>query len=218
LWIDEVEKGFGSVSGSSGDSGTSTRIFGAFLTWMQEKTEAVFVVATANNISALPPEMMRKGRFDEIFFVDLPTHNERKEIIKLHLNRRLQHPEVIGDFIITDLIVDQLAHSTEGFVGAELEQFVISGLFEAFYEGRSILLKDFEYAINLTVPLSVTQAEQIHQLREWANVRAVAATQKEDRSNYVSTPVVLSKDPKSRPSEPTPNDVLASRGGRPIDF
>ena len=217
LWIDEVEKGFGSVSGPSGDSGTSTRIFGTFLTWMQEKTEAVFVVATANNISALPPEMMRKGRFDEIFFVDLPTHNERKEIIKLHLNRRLQHPEVIGDFIITDLIVDQLAHSTEGFVGAELEQFVISGLFEAFYEGRSILLKDFEYAINLTVPLSVTQAEQIHQLREWANVRAVAATQKEDRSNYVST-VVLSKDPKSRPPEPTTNDVLSSRGGRPIDF
>lgn len=90
-------------------------------------------------------------------------------------------------------------------------------MFEAFYEGRSILLKDFEYAINLTVPLSVTQAEQIHQLREWANVRAVAATQKEDRSNYAS-PVVLSKDPKSRPPEPTTNDVLSSRGGRPIDF
>jgi SpoVK/Ycf46/Vps4 family AAA+-type ATPase len=218
LWIDEVEKGFGSVSGPSGDSGTSTRIFGTFLTWMQEKTEAVFVVATANNISALPPEMMRKGRFDEIFFVDLPTQNERKEIIKLHLNRRLQHPDVIGEFKITDLIVDQLAHSTEGFVGAELEQFVISGLFEAFYENRSVLLKDFECAINLTVPLSVTQAEQIHQLREWANVRAVAATQKEDRSNYASTPIILSKDLNSRPPEPTPNDVLGSRGGRPIDF
>lgn len=218
LWIDEVEKGFGSVSGPSGDSGTSTRIFGSFLTWMQEKTEAVFVVATANNISALPPEMMRKGRFDEIFFVDLPTQNERKEIIKLHLNRRLQHPDVIGEFEITDLILDQLAYSTEGFVGAELEQFVISGLFEAFYEGRSILLKDFEYAINLTVPLSVTQSEQIHQLREWANVRAVAATQKEDRSNYVSSAVVLTNEPKNHPPEPASNDVLGSRGGRPIDF
>jgi SpoVK/Ycf46/Vps4 family AAA+-type ATPase len=218
LWIDEVEKGFGSVSGPSSDGGTSTRIFGTFLTWMQEKKEAVFVVATANNISALPPEMMRKGRFDEIFFVDLPTKNERKEIIKLHLNKRLQHPDVIGEFKITDLILDRLAQSTEGFVGAELEQFVISGLFEAFYEGRSVLIEDFEYAIKLTVPLSVTQSEQICQLRNWANVRAVAATQNEDRSDYSSVPVVLLKDAISIQPESSVNDILGSRGGRPIDF
>lgn len=216
LWIDEVEKGFGGISGPSGDSGTSTRIFGTFLTWMQEKTKAVFVVATANNISALPPEMMRKGRFDEIFFVDLPTHNERREILKLHLGRRLQHPEVVGSFAIDDETLGKMAQATEGFVGAELEQVVISGLFEAFYEDRSVQLSDFERAVTLTVPLSVTQAEQIHQLREWANVRAVAATQNEDRSAYaVPARLVKSGDAAAQQG---PDDVLGSRGGRPVDF
>ena len=216
LWIDEVEKGFGGATGPSGDSGTSSRIFGTFLTWMQEKTKAVFVVATANNISALPPEMMRKGRFDEIFFVDLPTLNERREILKLHLARRLQHPDVIGDFVADDAILKQMAHATEGFVGAELEQVVISGLFEAFYEDRCIQVKDFERAISLTVPLSVTQAEQIHQLREWANVRAVAATQTEDRSSYALAGQATSKMELAAP--PTPENIAGSRGGRPIDF
>jgi len=216
LWIDEIEKGFGGMSGSSGDSGTSTRVFGTFLTWMQEKTKAVFVVATANNISALPPEMMRKGRFDEIFFVDLPTHNERYDILKLHLARRLQHPEVIGDFIVDDAILKSMALATEGFVGAELEQVVISGLFEAYYENRSIQLKDFERAISLTVPLSVTQSEQIQGLREWANVRAVAATQNEDRAKYAS----LGQPNKAavNTGQVLPDDVWGSRGGRPIDF
>lgn len=216
LWIDEIEKGFGSVSGPSGDSGTSTRIFGTFLTWMQEKTKAVFVVATANNISALPPEMMRKGRFDEIFFVDLPTHIERREILKLHLARRLQHPEVVGNFSVNDSTLDRMAQMTEGFVGAELEQVVISGLFEAFYEDRSIQQLDFERAISLTVPLSVTQAEQIHQLREWANVRAVAATQNEDRSAY-ALPERAGKA-TGISSQLNLDDVLGSRGGRPVDF
>jgi SpoVK/Ycf46/Vps4 family AAA+-type ATPase len=216
LWIDEVEKGFGGIAGPSGDSGTSTRIFGTFLTWMQEKTKAVFVVATANNISALPPEMMRKGRFDEIFFVDLPTHNERREILKLHLGRRLQHPEVVGSFAIDDATLGKMAQATEGLVGAELEQVVISGLFEAFYEDRSVLLSDFERAVTLTVPLSVTQAEQIHQLREWANVRAVAATQNEDRSTY-AVPAQLGKSGDAA-AQHGPDDVLASRGGRPVDF
>jgi SpoVK/Ycf46/Vps4 family AAA+-type ATPase len=216
LWIDEVEKGFGGASGPIGDSGTSSRIFGTFLTWMQEKTKAVFVVATANNISALPPEMMRKGRFDEIFFVDLPTLNERSEILKLHLTRRLQHPEVIGDFVVDDTTLKQMAHDTEGFVGAELEQVVISGLFEAFYEDRCILLKDFERAIRLTVPLSITQAEQIHQLREWANVRAVAATQAEDRSSYALAGRIATKTELAAPT--TQENIAGSRGGRPIDF
>jgi len=216
LWIDEVEKGFGGISGSSGDSGTTTRVFGTFLTWLQEKTKAVFVVATANNISALPPELMRKGRFDEIFFVDLPTHNERSEILKLHLARRLLHPKVTGDFIVDDATLKQMAHSTEGFVGAELEQVVISGLFEAFYEDRSIQMKDFERAISLTVPLSVTQSEQIQRLREWANVRAVAATQNEDRTMYaVPGQSAKSSDPTAQAAT---DHFLGSRGGRPIDF
>jgi SpoVK/Ycf46/Vps4 family AAA+-type ATPase len=216
LWIDEIEKGFGGISGPGGDGGTSTRIFGTFLTWMQEKTKPVFVVATANNISALPPEMMRKGRFDEIFFVDLPTSNERKDILKLHLTRRLQHPDVVGQFVLDDNTLDFLAKATEGFVGAELEQIVVNGLFEAFYEGRSIRLPDFERAVGLTVPLSVTQAEQIRQLRDWANVRAVAATQTEDRTNYADASQ-NNRDVNTPSSSPT-GDVAASRGGRPVDF
>ncbi|GHU28056.1 ATPase [Betaproteobacteria bacterium] len=212
LWIDEIEKGFGGISGPSGDSGTSTRIFATFLTWMQEKTRPVFVVATANNISALPPEMMRKGRFDEIFFVDLPTYSERREILKLHLKRRLRDPGVIGSFTLNEQALHHLAKLTEGFVGAELEQAVIGGLFEAFHEDRAIRLKDFEHAIRLTVPLSVTQAEQIHSLRQWANARAVAATPLEDRSDYATS------DKPTTPIPTTADDIVASRGGRSIDF
>lgn len=213
LWIDEIEKGFGGVTGPSGDSGTSTRIFATFLTWMQEKTQAVFVVATANNIAALPPEMMRKGRFDEIFFVDLPTRSERREILRVHLRRRLQDPEVRGSFKVDEATLDRLADATEGFVGAELEQAVIAGLFEAFHENRSVRMEDFLHAVALTVPLSVTQAEQIHALRAWANVRAVAATPSEDRAAYAPEP--------SAPADTPPPDgarhIAASRGGRPID-
>lgn len=216
LWIDEIEKGFSGASGPSGDSGTSSRIFGTFLTWMQEKTKPVFVVATANNISSLPPEMMRKGRFDEIFFVDLPTCIERKEILKLHFNRRLKHPDVIGDFVVDDCILEKMADATEGFVGAEIEQIVINGLFEAFYENRSVKLQDFERARELTVPLSVTQAEHIQRLRAWADVRAVAATQREDRSDYqLST---TTEAIKGDLAGQLPDDVFGSRGGRPIDF
>lgn len=214
LWIDEVEKGFGSATGSSGDSGTSARIFGTFLTWMQEKSKPVFVVATANNISALPPEMMRKGRFDEIFFVDLPTQAERKEIIKLHLDRRLTAPEVVGEFVANEAAIASLAEVTEGFVGAELEQVVVSGLFESFYENRSVSLNDFLKAVDFTVPLSVTQAEQIEHLREWANVRAVAATQEEDRTAYATSNAA----PTQRDPALTPDAIKTARGGRSIDF
>jgi SpoVK/Ycf46/Vps4 family AAA+-type ATPase len=214
LWIDEVEKGFGSVTGPSGDSGTSARIFGTFLTWMQEKSKPVFVVATANNISALPPEMMRKGRFDEIFFVDLPTHSEREEIIKLHLDRRLTDASVRGEFVSDEASLSSLAEATEGFVGAELEQVIVSGLFEAFYENRSVSLADFLKAVRFTVPLSVTQAEQIQHLREWANVRAVAATQEEDRAAYETSKGGPQPSDQSRASDA----VISSRGGRSIDF
>jgi len=214
LWIDELEKGFSGLSGQ-GDSGTSSRIFGQFLTWMQEKTAPVFVVATANNISGLPPELMRKGRFDEIFFVDLPTFNERKKIYEVHIKKRLKSDAVVGDFELNDEVLNVLAEKSEGFVGAEIEQLVIEGLFEAFSNERSIQLDDFVKAIQNTVPLSITQVEQIQAIREWANVRAVAATPKEDMESYKhQEPEVDNSDDKGEPAQ----DLYAFRGGRSIDF
>lgn len=214
LWIDEIEKGFSGVSGS-GDSGTSTRVFGTFLTWMQEKKEPVFVVATANNIHALPSEMMRKGRFDEIFFVDLPTAAERKAIFKVHLMRRLKDKEVRGNFDWDEAALNHLAGETEGFVGAEIENAVTSGLFEAFCENRAIRMEDFDKAITNTVPLVVTQAEQISSIRAWANVRAVAATAPEDRQDYVKD----NSDTGSGTGEPEKKEeVFQQRGGRTIDI
>ncbi|MCU7756670.1 AAA family ATPase [Bacillus cereus] len=214
LWIDEIEKGFSGIS-NGGDSGTSSRIFGQFLTWMQEKTSPVFVISTANNISGLPPELMRKGRFDEIFFVDLPTHRERKEILKVHINKRLKNPEVMGLLEVTDEVLDELAGKCEGFVGAEIEQLVIDALFEAYSEDRSIQLADFERAIKNTVPLSVTQAEQIRLIRDWANVRAVTATPREDRVDYPKEPALI---PSGSVDEDSDDDVRFHRGGRTIDF
>ena len=215
LWIDEIEKGFSGLGGS-GDSGTTSRIFGTFLSWMQEKTKPVFVVATANNIDSLPSEMMRKGRFDEIFFIDLPTFNERKQIFKVHLESRLTYPEVRGDFEINDETLKHLSNITEGFGGSELEQIVVMGLYDAFSEDRSITLNDFENAVKNTVPLSVTQAEQIISIRNWANVRAVAATAQEDRMEYTQTSTD-SNNPK--PEISTPDDEISdSRGGRTLDF
>lgn len=223
LWIDEIEKGFSGL-GNSGDSGTSNRIFGTFLSWMQEKTKPVFVVATANNINSLPSEMMRKGRFDEIFFIDLPTFNERKQIFKVHLESRLKDPDVIGNFVINDESLDHLASLTEGFGGAELEQIVIMGLFDAFAEDRSITMNDFENSINNTIPLSVTQSEQIRSIREWANIRAVAATAQEDRKEYDNESYNNLQPPKDYPKDndnyPDSNlrDINDSRGGRSLDF
>lgn len=196
LWVDEIEKGFSGVV-SNYDSGTSSRIFGTFLTWMQEKEKPVFVVATANNISELPPELMRKGRFDEIFFVDLPTFHERKDIFMLHLEKRLVHEEAKGSFQLDDRVVQHLSDLTEGFSGAEIEQVVIGALFEAFSEQRSLTLEDVEKVIQQTVPLSVTQAEEIRRIREWADVRAVSATKRESSHHHSPT--------------------YTARGGRTID-
>ncbi len=211
LWIDEIEKGF---TDSDGDSGTSSRVFGTFLTWMQEKTKPVFVAATANNIGSLPPEFLRKGRFDEIFFVDLPTHKERMDIFRIHLEKRLLNPKVIGEFKITENVLQELSDMTEGYVGAEIEQVVISALFEAFSESRSIKFQDLEKAIKGTVSLSVTQAEQIRFLREWANLRAVAATSNEDRADYESLTSETKEDEKYGIDE----DIGSVRGGRAVDF
>lgn len=211
LWIDEIEKGFAGSSGS-GDSGTSSRVFGSFLTWMQEKTKSVFVIATANTIDKLPPEFLRKGRFDEIFFVDLPTSTERKIIWDLHLNKRLKSPDVIGTLKIDENLSLKLSQSSEGYSGAEIEQVVIAALFEAFAENRSIIEDDLHRALQNMVPLSVTQAENIESIRSWANVRAVAATAHEDRSGvaYAELTTTVKKE-KSK------NDI-SSRGGRQVDF
>ncbi|MFS1515373.1 AAA family ATPase [Bacillus sp. SCS-151] len=215
LWIDEIEKGFSGIS-NSGDGGTSSRVFGQFLTWMQEKKSPVFVIATANNISALPPEMMRKGRFDEIFFVDLPTKHERKDILKVHINKRLNHPDVIKGFKLTEEVLEHLAIKCEGFVGAEIEQLVIDALFEAYSLNRSILIEDFEKAITNTVPLSITQAEQIRAIRDWADVRAVTATPREDREAYRNDKISITDDTQTGSKKD--EDVRFNRGGRTIDF
>jgi SpoVK/Ycf46/Vps4 family AAA+-type ATPase len=223
LWIDEIEKGFSGTS-SSGDSGTSSRIFGTFLTWMQEKTKPVFVIATANNIHSLPAELLRKGRFDEIFFVDIPTLKERKDIFQLHMNKRIKHPEVKGNLEISDSFLEELAATTEGFVGAEIEQIVVAALFEAFSEDRSLLAKDFHKAIVNTVPLSITQKEQISAIRDWANVRAVAATPREDSAGY-SKHIGRADNPGDAPTSqgelpqtPDAGDLFKARGGRAVDF
>lgn len=215
LWIDEIEKGFGG-NGGERDGGTATRVFGTFLTWMSEKTKPVFVIATANNINALPSEMLRKGRFDEIFFVDLPTKAERKVIFKLHLEKRLKG-SISKDFAVTDTLLNKLAEITEGFVGAEIEQVVISALFEAFSENRTLNEEDLYKVINNTVPLSTTQSEQILAIREWANERAVAATAHDESYNYVpeETQEQIERKKKEKKSTET---VKKARGGRTIDF
>jgi len=156
LWIDELEKAF-----SSGglDGGVSTRVFGTILTWMQEKTAPCFVVATANNITQLPPELLRKGRFDEIFFLDLPTLAERQEIVTVHLRKRNRFPQ---EFDIVGL-----AKAAEGYVGAEIEQAIIDGMYVGFNQGREVTTADILTALRRQVPLSVSQKEVIGFLRDW---------------------------------------------------
>ena len=172
LWIDEIEKGLsGSQSSGRTDGGTSARVFGTFLTWMQEKTEPVFVVATANDISALPPELLRKGRFDEIFFVDLPSASERENIFRIHLENRHRDPELLG------LDMKELVRASEGFSGAEIEEAVNEALFNAYAAGQPDLeQKNLLECIRATSPLSSTMAETIADLRKWAEHRARPAS------------------------------------------
>ena len=175
LWIDEIDKAFGGLTGHSTDSGTSQRVLGSFLTWLAEKTSAVFVVATANNVSILPPELLRKGRFDDIFFIDLPDRGERENILSIHLRRRNRKP---ADF---DLL--KLAEAAAGFSGAELEQAVISALFDAFYDkGRDVTTPDILASISETVPLSQTMLEEIDRLRKWCQTRARPASSNLDQT------------------------------------
>jgi len=169
LWLDEIEKGFaGTGGGGDSDSGTTARVFATFLTWMQEKTRPVFVIATANAIDQLPPEMLRKGRFDEIFFVDLPSEEERREIYRIHLERRHRDP--------VNFDCAALAAASEGMSGAEIEAMVIEGLWRAYPLGRDLLQEDIAHSIRETVPLSRTMAESIDALRAWATSRARPAS------------------------------------------
>ncbi|MGD9101762.1 MAG: AAA family ATPase [Anaerolineae bacterium] len=171
LWLDEIEKGLaGTISSHRSDAGTAARVFGSFLIWLQEKTAPVFVIATSNNINLLPPELLRKGRFDEIFFVDLPSSEEREEIFAIHLDKRYRDP---NNF---DLL--QLARVSEGFSGAEIEQAIIAGLYEAFDNGeRDLSTQDLLDAIQATIPLSRTMREQMTALRNWARTHARQASQ-----------------------------------------
>jgi len=159
LWIDEIDKGIPDPS-SSNSHETTKRVFSTLLTWLQEKTSAVFVVATANNINHLPPELMRKGRFDEIFFIDLPTEEERIEILKIHLNKKGFDP---AHFSVIDI-----AKATEGFSGAELQVLIGESMFEAVYQNQSLNSKHLLNEVSKTSPLSVTMKEKIDGIREWA--------------------------------------------------
>ena len=169
LWIDEIEKGFsGSKSSGSSDGGTSARVFGSFISWMQEKKAPVFIVATANDVSQLPPEMLRKGRFDELFFVDLPNQTEREAIWDIQISKYKRDPK---DF---DLV--QLARATEGLTGSEIENVFVDALFHAFYEAKEPTDLTIALILNDFVPLSKLMAEQITGLRNWAKGRARSAT------------------------------------------
>jgi SpoVK/Ycf46/Vps4 family AAA+-type ATPase len=173
LWLDEVEKGFsGTQSSSFSDAGTTSRVFGSFVTWLQEKECPVFVIATANNIQLLPPELLRKGRFDEIFFVDLPSEEERHQIATIHVGKRLKGERDLGDFDLASL-----ARETPSFSGAEIEQAVVSAMYDAFDDGgRPFTTEDILRAVGETFPLAQTMREQIDGLREWAQDRARPAS------------------------------------------
>ena len=167
LWIDEIEKAFASASADSADGGLSQRMFGTLLSWMQDHRHPIFLIATANDVSALPPELMRKGRFDEVFFVDLPPTTAREQIFAVHLRRRKRDP---GQF---DLAL--LGQASEGFTGSEIEQAVISGMFSAFAEGEKLTSDHLAAALERTQPLSSLMAERIAELRAWARDRCVPA-------------------------------------------
>lgn len=165
LWMDEIEKAFS--AGGSEDGGVSQRILGSFLSWMQDRRGEVFIVATANDIERLPPEFLRKGRFDEIFFVDLPDAETRKEIFRIHLASRGQDPSTF------DLM--GLSEAARGFSGSEIEEVVVSGLYTAFTEEKVLTTQDLLKEVEVTVPLSITMGERVQALRSWARERTVPA-------------------------------------------
>jgi len=169
LFIDELDKAFAGGAGSGdSDGGTSSRIFGSFLTWMQEHTSEIFIAATANRIDLLPPELLRRGRFDQIFFIDLPTRKEREEIFTIHLTKR--------DNDLKKFNIPQLAQITKNWSGSEIEQVIISGMYEAFNENRKLIEDDLFVIFGNSVPMATTMEEQIKKIRSWAHNRAVRAS------------------------------------------
>jgi SpoVK/Ycf46/Vps4 family AAA+-type ATPase len=171
LWIDEIEKAFASANvgadGAKSDGGLSQRMFGMLLTWMQDRPAPAFIVATANDVTALPPELMRKGRFDEIFFVDLPDAEARKTIFSLHLSKRNRDP---GRFDLPAMV-----NASEGFSGSEIEQAVVAAMYSAFAAKRDLTNEDLIGELSSTRPLSVVMAEKVQALRAWAKDRCVPA-------------------------------------------
>jgi ATPase family associated with various cellular activities (AAA)/AAA+ lid domain len=162
LWMDEIEKG---LAASDDDDGLSRRVLGALLTWMSERHKPVFLVATANDISRLPPEMVRKGRFDEIFFVDLPSPQNRRDILLIHLRKRCLDSRQFN--------LDALAEATDGFSGSEIEQAIVSAMYTAHAQNRNLTQADLLAEVQQTKPLSVVMAEKVDEIREWANGRTV---------------------------------------------
>jgi SpoVK/Ycf46/Vps4 family AAA+-type ATPase len=179
LWIDEIEKATaGLASSGEADGGTAARILATLLTWMQENTKPVFVVATTNNVSKLSPELLRKGRMDEIFFTDLPVEAEREKIIAIHLKKKKRDPAKFN--------IKELAKISGGFSGAELEEAIKEALYQAYDDnGREITDWDIISAIKRTYPLSLTMRESIVQMRLWAKSRAIAASSAE------SEPIIM---------------------------
>jgi len=173
LWIDELEKVFAGSGpdSASADAGVSSRLLASFLSWMQDRKAPVFVAATCNNVTALPPELIRKGRFDELFFVDLPNQQERQQVFAIQLKKRKRNP--------ADYDLERLAAAAKGFSGAEIESAVQTGLYSAFSNKHELAIDDLLQALETTVPLSVTRAEEIAQLRDWARNRAVWASASE---------------------------------------
>lgn len=205
LWIDEIEKGLSGASGGGGDGGTSTRVFGNLLTWMQEKTAPVFVFATANNINGLPPELLRKGRFDEIFFVDFPTAEERKKILSIHISKLGRDVSKFDLDKLASLSGEKSFGKDVVLAGAELEAWVADSLIQSFsrkIDGDSsadLSMKDFETTIKRVVPMGQMRKDEFTKIRSWANENAVSASL----------------------SQNTPNGIVQNEefiGGRKLDF
>jgi AAA+ superfamily predicted ATPase len=189
LWIDEIEKGLaGMGSSDQSDAGTTARVVGTLLTWMQEKRAPVFVVATANRIEMLPPELLRKGRFDELFFVDLPTRAVRKEILSIHLSKKKQTP--------TEFELETLAEASAGYSGAELEEAIREGLFNAFAEEKRLTTEHVLAALKATYPLSRTMGTQLEELRRWARVRTRLASREQPEPLPEEKPGTVPRLPK----------------------
>ncbi len=180
LWVDELEKVFAGSGpdSASADAGVSSRLLAAFLSWMQDRKAPVFVAATCNNVTVLPPELIRKGRFDELFFVDLPTQAERKQIFSIQLAKRKRNP--------TDFDLDHLAEAAKGYSGAEIDAAVQGALYAAYSEKKPLATQSLLDALAQTVPLSTTRAEEIEAMREWARTRAVPAAAKNTEAKAIA--------------------------------